>query len=505
VCTEAGNRQNHPWNDDSFLFAPHYDTNLICINADQLPAFAQEVGPEFFYDRHNIGLWFWEAEVFPLAMHGGFNFLHEVWVTSEFVREAIAKVSPIPVFTIPLPLNVSAPLPPATSRAALKLPEGFLFLFSFDFFSVVERKNPVGLIEAFQRAFAPGEGPTLMIKSINGDRNLAELERLYYARGDRSDIIIRDGYITAAERDALAAACDCYVSLHRAEGFGLTIAEAMLLEKPTIATRYSGNLEFMTDLNSFLCGYRLRRVGHGSDPYPSDARWADPKIAEAAELMRFVYENPEEAQRRGKRGRLDLCAGHDPRVVAAFIKSRLSQLRQKPPASVPFTAQHPERALVTKVRTAIEQGVNVRRTVPSLLTWILQGPRRAMKQFLRAYDQHHRRVGLSALDAFKEIDAEWLRERASLVKRMCAQEDAVHVLKEELKEARQRLSAMEKELHSGQPALPSERRSDTSNSDAIRDSSIVNRESARQASEEKGWPRPGEPDATRRSAGEGQM
>jgi len=467
VCSEADSRQNHPWNDDSCLFEPRYDMNLICINADQLPAFAQEVGPEFFHNRCNIGLWFWEAEVFPPAMHGGFNFLHEVWVTSEFAREAIAKISPIPVFTIPLPLNVGTPLPPSTtgvtdpgysetSRAALKLPEGYLFLFSFDFFSVVERKNPVGVIEAFKRAFAPGEGPTLVIKSINGDRNLAELERLHYARGDRSDIIIRDGYLTAAERDALVAACDCYVSLHRAEGFGLTIAEAMLREKPTIATRYSGNLEFMTDSNSFLCGYNLRRVGHGSDPYPSDARWADPKIGEAADLMRFVYENPEEAQRRGKRGRLDLCARHDPRILGAFIKSRLSQLRQKPPAPLPFTARHPERALVTKVRTAIEQGVNVRRTVPSLLTWILQGPRRAMKQFLRAYDQHHRRVGLSTLDAFKEIDAEWLRERASLNKRMWAQEDEVRILKEELKEARQRLSAMEKERHSDQLVPSSE-------------------------------------------------
>ena len=263
------------------------------------------------------------------------------------------------------------------------------------------------------------------------------------------------GQIEIAGRDALAAVCDCYISLHRAEGFGLTIAEAMLLEKPTIATGYSGNLEFMTDSNSFLCGYHLRRVGHGSNPYPSDARWADPKIGEAAELMRFVYENPEEAQRRGKRGRRDLCARHDPRIVAAFIKKRLSHLRQKPPAPLPFTAQHPERALVTKVRTAIEQGVNVRRTVPSLLTWILQGPRRAMKQFLRAYDQHHRRVGLSALDAFKEIDAEWLHERALLNKRIWAQEDEVRTLKEELKEARQRLLAMEKELHGGAPAPPS--------------------------------------------------
>jgi glycosyltransferase involved in cell wall biosynthesis len=459
VWSESRSRQHHPWKGESGVLVPHYDTNLICINADQLPTFAQEMGPEFFQDRYNIGLWFWEVEVFPAAMHGGFNFLHEVWVTSEFVREAVAKISPIPVFIIPLPLNGGTPLLPARSRAALNLPEGFLFLFSFDFFSVVERKNPVGVIKAFQHAFAPGEGPTLLIKSINGDRNVAELEQLHYARGNRSDIIILDGYLTAAERDALVAACDCYVSLHRAEGFGLTIAEAMLLEKPTIATRYSGNLEFMTDSNSFLCGYDLRRVGHRSDPYPSDARWADPKIGEAAELMRFVYENSAEAQRRGKTARLDLCRRYDPRIAAGFIIGRLSGLRQKPPAPVPFTAARPETPHVTKVRTAIEQGVNVRRTVPSLLTWILQGPRRAMKQFLRAYDQHHRSIGLSAIAAFKEIDAEWLRERASLTRRMCAQEDEVHVLKKELKKARRRLSAMEKKLQAAQVALPSERTS----------------------------------------------
>src|SRR4029077_7625747 len=95
VYSDSLSRQNHPWNNGScFLappLAPHYDTNLFCINADQLPAFAQRVGSEFFRDRYNIGLWFWEAEVFPLAMRDAFNFLHEVWVTSEFVRGAVAE------------------------------------------------------------------------------------------------------------------------------------------------------------------------------------------------------------------------------------------------------------------------------------------------------------------------------------------------------------------------------------------------------------------------------
>ncbi len=467
LVSETMSRQSHPWDHESRTALGFYDTNLLCVNADQLPRFAEEVGVEFFRRRYNIGLWFWEAEIFPPSMHGAFDLVQEIWVTSEFVRKAIAKVSPVPVLTIPFPMNIPASLPPPVSRDTLQLPGGFLFLFCFDFFSVFERKNPIGVIEAFKRAFAPGEGPVLVIKSINGSRKMVELERLHYACGDRSDIIIRDGYLTAAEKDALAAACDCYVSLHRAEGFGLTIAEAMLLEKPTIATRYSGNLEFMNDANSFLCGYELRRIRHEAGPYPRDARWAEPKIAEAAKLMRFVYENPEAARRRGEQGRLDLCGAYDPRIVGAFIKSRLAELRRKPPVMIPLPAHHPERPLVAKVRAVFEQGVNVRATVPSLLTWIFQGPRRTMKQFLRNYDQHQRRIGLVALDAFKEIDAEWLRERASLNERVSAQEDEVHVLKEELKEARQRLSAMEREPQASQPALPSERtnaveRSDTS-------------------------------------------
>src|SRR3954447_13437559 len=294
VSTRASSRQDHPW-PETQTQRPCYDTNLICINADQLPSFAGEVGPEFFSDRKNIGLWFWEAEVFPEELAYSFQFLHEVWVSSDFVRNAVAKASPIPVFTIPFPLDTEKAVRPEPDRTHFDLPTGFLFLFCFDFFSVVERKNPIAVIEAFQQAFTPGEGAVLLIKSINGDRNEAELERLRYASAGRSDIIIRDGYVTAAERDGLMAACDCYVSLHRSEGFGLTLAEAMLMEKPTIATRYSGNLAFMTDANSFLCGYDLQPVGEKSPPYPAHARWANAKTAEAAKLMQLVYSDPEEA------------------------------------------------------------------------------------------------------------------------------------------------------------------------------------------------------------------
>jgi glycosyltransferase involved in cell wall biosynthesis len=446
-------RQNHPWNGAALGSAAHYDTNLFCMNADQMAGFAEKVGPEFFNKRYNIGLWFWEAEIFPPHMHAGFNFLNEVWVTSEFTREAIAKVSRIPVFKIPQPLNIDGPQQAASLEPPLDLPDRFIFLFSFDFFSVVERKNPLGLIEAFQRAFVPGEGPVLLIKSINGHHNVAELERLHYARAGREDIIIHDGYLSHDQRDALVAACHCYVSLHRAEGFGLTIAEAMLQEKPAIATAYSGNLEFMTEANSFLCGYDLRPIGDGYDPYPSSARWAEPRLNEAVDLLRFVYKNPEEAKLRAKRGRADLASRHEPETAGKFIKKRLSQLRETAPTPVGFSMPAPERPAVSRVRSACEQGIDVRRTIPSLLTWIFRGPRRAMKRFLRDYDQHNRQIGLWTVDAISEIDRQLGRDRASLSKRVAAQEDDIHFLKQELKEARERLADLENPMAGRRPTV----------------------------------------------------
>ncbi|MFL6515091.1 MAG: glycosyltransferase family 4 protein [Chthoniobacterales bacterium] len=444
VSTRASSRQDHPW-DDGAIQQPRYDTNLICINADQLPSFAGEVGSDFFSDRHNIGLWFWEAEVFPEDLAYSFRFLHEVWVSSDFVREAVAKASPIPVFTIPFPLDTEKTVRPAHDRAEFDLPNGFLFLFCFDFFSVVERKNPMAVIEAFKQAFTPDGGPILLIKSINGDRNQAEVERLRYACRGRSDIIIRDGYVTAAQRDGLMAECDCYVSLHRSEGFGLTLAEAMLMEKPTIATRYSGNLAFMNDGNSFLCGYELQPVGDKSLPYPPEARWAHPKIAEASKLMQLVYSDREEASRRGRQARIDLLQRHHPQIAGDFISRRLTELRAAKPLPVAFTAI-PERPLITSVRSDLGREVDVRRTVPSLLTWILRGPRRAMKEFVRAYDKFQRNRGISIVDTLKNIDVEWQHERHSLTKRLAAQEDELQFVKQELRAAGRHLAELESRL-----------------------------------------------------------
>jgi glycosyltransferase involved in cell wall biosynthesis len=317
-------RQNHPFqhtgSGDSGA-----EIKILCINCEHMPSFMRQVSPGFLEGRHIIGVWFWEIAHFPQGLLANFDFVDEVWVASEFIAEVLRKVSSKPIFAFPLPV-FKPRLLPSISKAELGLPDRYIFYFSFDFFSTIGRKNPLGLIGAFKKAFAPEEGPVLVIKSINGDKKLADLEKLRYEAAERSDILIMDRYLSLDHKDAMMASCDCYVSLHRGEGFGLTMAEAMSLAKPVIATRYSGNLDFMSEENSYLCSHIFRPVGKGSEPYPEAGEWAEPDIAEAASLMRHVYEHPDEAAERGKRAQLDIGSKQSPEACGRFVSKRLAEI-----------------------------------------------------------------------------------------------------------------------------------------------------------------------------------
>ena len=166
-------RRDHPFEDAS-LGAP-YSMNVVCVNADEVLYFRHDVGPQLFEGRYTAGFWAWELPSFPEMFHQAFTTVDEVWVGSDFVRDAIAAHTEKPVLTVPLPVGI----PQLRPNVAVPFgDDSFRFLFLFDFLSFAERKNPLGLIEAFSRAFGPGEGPTLLIKTINGDRALEELERL---------------------------------------------------------------------------------------------------------------------------------------------------------------------------------------------------------------------------------------------------------------------------------------------------------------------------------------
>ncbi len=294
---------------------------LVAVNPDELPAFVERVGERYFHGPR-IGIWGWETNSIPARWASAFELVDEIWVYSRFMAQNIGAATSVPVIALAPP--VQAPAPPS-EPLRLGVPDGFLFLFVFDYLSTIQRKNPVGLIEAFRRAFAPGEGPRLLIKTINAPlRPLAEEAVLWAAHG-REDIHAIDRSLSASERDGLMAGCDCYVSLHRSEGFGLTIAEAMAVGKPVIATGYSGNLDFMNSANSYLVDYEIGRVGPECEIYPAEGEWAQPSIEHAARLMREVWEHREQAAARGEQARQDIARELSPQATGARMRARLQE------------------------------------------------------------------------------------------------------------------------------------------------------------------------------------
>jgi len=302
-----------------------YDYNLICVNADMLPAVAAGLGPRFFDGRRTAGLWFWEVSAFPEYWLRSFDDVDEVWVATRHIAEALRPLTDKPVRTVRVPVT---PGPAAEmTRAELGMPEGFTFLFVFDYRSVFRRKNPLGLVHAFKEAFPAGEGPSLVIKSICGDEFPADRAQLVEAVADRPEIHLIEKTVSAEAKNAMIASCDCYVSLHRSEGLGLTMAEAMYFGKPVIATAYSGNLDFMTAENSFLVPYAEVEIGADADPYPPKGKWAEPDLEFVSRTMREIVADPAEADRRGRRATIDIRHTHSPEASAASIEARIAEGR----------------------------------------------------------------------------------------------------------------------------------------------------------------------------------
>ncbi|MET1037938.1 MAG: glycosyltransferase family 4 protein, partial [Aeromicrobium sp.] len=316
-----------------------FDITLLCVNAKETQSVAASIGP-VAKGAHRIGMWYWETQDFPASQHKGFRHVDEVWVATDFIRTAIEPHSPVPVRTMMPPLpQPGAGIDREAARTRMGLPDRPMLLFAFDYASVAERKNPWGLVDAFERAFTPGEGPLLVIKSISGDRSPAEAERLRLRVAGSPDVLLVEDYLSADDRDALMAACDCYISLHRSEGLGLTMAEAMAMAKPVIATAYGGNVQFMTDDNSYLVPWSPVAIPAGAGPYSPGAVWADPDLDAAARSIRTVFDDLPLAAERGRRAAEDLRTLHSPEVAGRAVAARLADIRAERATPAPAVGE----------------------------------------------------------------------------------------------------------------------------------------------------------------------
>lgn len=190
-----------------------------------------------------IGRWAWELPRIPAAWADAATKLDEIWVPSSFVARAVRAQVDVPVTVVPNPV-----MPPSgrdvLDRSAWGVPpDGRMVTFLLDHHSTLQRKNPLGAIAAHRRAFAPDDGVTLLIKTLNSSDRPVAHRRLRDAAADFTDVRIVDRAITGAQRDALIAGSDVYLSLHRSEGFGNTIAEAMAAGRPVVATAFGGHMD----------------------------------------------------------------------------------------------------------------------------------------------------------------------------------------------------------------------------------------------------------------------
>ena len=272
-----------------------------------------------------VGVWFWELEDVPKAWIKNSKFFDEIWAPSRFIGESLRKVLPVPVIDMPQSLRVQPFEPVPREMYGLK-PGETVFLFVFDAASSVDRKNPAGLVRAFQQAFPRTREARLVIKVSRPQaepRNMAKLRQM--VAGDPR-ILLVERTMSRHELLGLMDAADCYVSLHRAEGLGLTMAEAALLAKPVITTAYSGVLDFLNDKTALMVGHSMTTITHDRPPFQKGWRWADPDLVEAANHMRWVRAQPLLARQIGLRAKESVAKALDPAKQGQWIADQLHRL-----------------------------------------------------------------------------------------------------------------------------------------------------------------------------------
>lgn len=281
----------YPQYEDKICSELPYNINLIHINPHELGLAFQQSHEKMWNERYNIGFWLWELEDFPEEWLPCFQCLNEIWTPSRFITSCIQKNTNLPVVTIPYHISLKVPEKEKKEyRKEFDLPESqFLFLMMYDRTSMTERKNPRAVIEAFKKAFSERDEVGLVIK-INNPTN-QEVSMIRSLIPENANVYFITETLERQQVNELIYCVDTVVSLHRSEGFGLVLAEAMYLGTPTIATNWSSNTEFMTEETACMVDAKLVVLKEDFGSFKKGSRWADPDVGQAAEYMRKLYED----------------------------------------------------------------------------------------------------------------------------------------------------------------------------------------------------------------------
>ena len=288
------------------LSSPEFKGNIFCLNGDGLLTTLSGVPEDFWQKRFNIQYAAWELPSYPIPWRIADRFIHEYWAISEYTAESIRRTSSVPCLNMGIPVAVD--IQGKYERSTFNLPEhSFLFLTAFDMNSVTYRKNPDGAIAALQKAFPQSKkddvGLVVKVSRIRGRNEQDKMFRNLTTLANKDPRIkIIDQVLSRDQMNGLMNLCDGFLSLHRSEGFGLGMAEAMCLGKTVVATGYSGNMGFMREDNSYLVQFKEVPVVEGGYPYWQGQTWAEPDEESAVASLRlaFLSENKEMGERAKK-------------------------------------------------------------------------------------------------------------------------------------------------------------------------------------------------------------
>jgi glycosyltransferase involved in cell wall biosynthesis len=306
---------------------PH-DVNVVHLDPPASRDLDHHHGKGFRAGKYNIAYFAWELPEFPDTWVPSFDYYDEIWCPSDFAAAAIALKSPLPVLTMPHAIDFAPPTGTVADwRARFRLPaDRFLFLTLFDLNSYAARKNPQAVVAAFRQSGLAGHGAALVLKVQNVAGNEADFAALQASVADLPDTVLLTETLSRADVYTLEAACDCFVSLHRSEGFGLAVAEAMLLGKPVISTDWSATAEFVNVHNGCPVRAPLVTLDRNHGPYAKGSTWADPDPEHAASHMRRLCHDRALAAQLGAAARETIRARFAPSVIGARYRRRLESI-----------------------------------------------------------------------------------------------------------------------------------------------------------------------------------
>ncbi|WP_374282438.1 glycosyltransferase family 4 protein [Novosphingobium sp.] len=309
--------------DQHITTAMPYAINLFCMTGMETVSTMLARGRGSFDDHLNIGFWPWELPRWPELWQHAYDYVDEVWASSAFAAEAFRLSSPRPVHQMPMAVSVDQS--DGLGRADFGLPAApFLFAFAFDGLSSFRRKNPQGCVQAFRSAFPRGDEPVgLVLKGLRVEDDPRWRELQLAAREDPRIHLLTGSFSRGALLD-LFRSIDCFVSLHRSEGFGRNIAEAMLLGRPVIATGFSGNADFVRPDTSMVVPWQLRELAAGDYPFGEGLEWAEPDLDAAASQMRQIFADRALAREIAAAGQRLVASTYSPEVVGKQYLSVLS-------------------------------------------------------------------------------------------------------------------------------------------------------------------------------------